>query len=154
MDKKLLLSLIVGVLTALAIGLGSFWWLAEAPPAEPESSERPSRNRLKDTGTIDLFGLVMPGSRTAEGNTPIVRADLQIVVPLRHRIKVEKQTSKIRDIIAGILRNSDVPQINRDDLVGFKQQIAVEVRRQLNIEITEVLVLRFSYDIVSMNPRR
>lgn len=154
MDKKLLFPLVVGVMTALALGLGSALWLAGDAPAESEGEERPSRNRLKETGTIDLYGLVMPGRCTAEGNTPIVRADLQIVVPLRHRIKVENQTSKIRDIIAGILRNSDVPQINRDDLVGFKQQIAAEVRRQLDIEITEVLVLRFSYDIVSMNPPR
>lgn len=157
MDKKLLILLAIGVLVALLLGVGTAWWLTrgDATADEPAArSERAERSTLKETGTIDLFGLVLPGRQSADGNTAIVRADLQIVVPLRQRIEVEHQTSKIRDIIATILRNSDVPEINRDGLVGFKQQVTAEVRRQLGIEIREILVLRFSYDIVSMRVQR
>lgn len=157
MDKKLIALLAIGALIAMSLGAGLAYWYSATEGERsqaPVRGDRPQRSTLKETGTIDLFGLVMPGRQSADGNTAIVRADLQIVVPLRHRLEVEHQTSKIRDIIAGILRDSDVPEINRDGLVGFKQQIIEEVRRQLGIEIREILVLRFSYDIIYMRVQR
>ena len=157
MDKKLIALLAIAALITMSLGAGLAYWYTTSTtvaPHSPSRSDRPERSTLKETGTIDLFGLVMPGRQDADENTAIVRADLQIVVPLRYRLKVEKETPKIREIIASILRNSDVPEINRDGLVGFKQQIIHEVRRQLGIEISEILVLRFSYDIINMHVQR
>lgn len=158
MDKKLVILLAIGTLMALTLGFAAVWWLVGGEPAEKKTaaarSEQKSRGTEVGNATVDLFGMVLPGKQTAEGDTAVVRADLRFVIPFKYSIQMERQTSKVRDIIATILRNSYVAELNRDSLVGFKQQIVNEVRRQLGIEITEILVLRFSYDVVSLRVRR
>lgn len=157
MNKKLLILLVAGTVIAMSLGLAVVWWSMGSEPAGGKSAaarhEQESRDTQAATTTVDLFGLVLPGRQTAEGDTAVVRTDLQLVIPFKYKIQLESQTSKVRDIIATILRSSDVAELNRDSLVGFKQQIVNEVRRKLGIEITEILVLRFKYDVVSLRVR-
>lgn len=156
MNKKTLLFLAIGVFVAFVIGFGGVWLVLgnnQHHGAKNEAAEKaPQGNKSKQeaslTSTVDLFQLVLPCQRNAEGNTPIVHADFQLVVPIKHRLKIEENTSRVRDIIATLLRNSDINAINSDNLVGLKKQIIQQAHDSLGVEIEEVLVLRFDYDIL------
>lgn len=156
MNKKTLLFLVIGVIVAFALGFGGIWLVlggnqhhgAKKEAAAEESYDKESKKEAALTSTVDLFQLALPCKRNTEGNTPIVHADFQLVVPIKHRIKIEGNTSRVRDIIATLLRNSDIAEINRDNLVSFKKQIIQQSHETLGVEIEEVLVLRFDYDIL------
>lgn len=142
MRTKNLLLIVLAVIVAVVLGLGGLWLTLGGKHTQAPKEEETL------TSTVDLFQLTLPCKRNAEGNTPIVHADFQLVVPLKHRMKIEESSSRVRDIIATLLRNTDIEEINRDNLVGFKQQIIQKTRESLGVEIQEVLVLRFDYDIL------
>lgn len=142
MRTKNLLLLALAVIVAVVLGLGGAWLALGG-----KQTHKPKEEETL-TSTVDLFQLTLPCKRNAEGNTPIVHADFQLVVPIKHRMKIEESASRVRDIIATLLRNTDIEEINRDNLVGFKQQIIQKTRETLGVEIQEVLVLRFDYDIL------
>lgn len=144
MRTKNLLLIVLAVIVAVVLGLGGAW-LALGGKQSHDTKEKEEETL---TSTVDLFQLTLPCKRNAEGNTPIVHADFQLVVPIKHRMKIEESASRVRDIIATLLRNSDIEEINRDNLVGFKKQIIEQTRETLGVEIQEVLVLRFDYDIL------
>lgn len=151
MNLKTLLLLIVAVIIAFVLGFGGIWFFlggkqSHAPDKKPQAEKHDKEAAL--TGTMDLFQLTLPCKRNAQGDTPVVHADFQLVVPLQQRIKVEEKASRIRDIIAGLLRNSDVEAINADNLVGFKKEIIRQSQEELGVDIQEVLILRFDYDIM------
>jgi len=158
MDKKTLLLLIIGIIITFVLGFGGVWLLLGGDQPQKEKKENPSAaHKEKDskkeamlTSTVDFFELSLPCKTTAEGNTPIVHADFQLVVPLKYRVKIETNTSRVHDIIATLMRNSDVNEINRDNLAGLKQQIIDETKKSLGVEINEVLVQRFNYDILKL----
>lgn len=151
MNIKTLLLLVVAVLVAFVLGFGGIWFYlggnqSQAPEKKPHAEKHDKEATL--TGTMDLFQLTLPCKRNAQGDTPVVHADFQLVVPLQQRMKVEEKASRIRDIIASLLRNSDVDAINADNLVGFKNEIIRQTREALGVNIQEVLILRFDYDIM------
>ena len=156
MDKKTLLILIISVLVAFALGFGGIWFLVggtqkpdEKKDARAEArEEKTAKKEATLTSTMDLFQLTLPCKPIANGGIPLVHADFQLVVPLKQRIKIEDNASRLRDIIATLLRNSDINEINRDNLVGLKQQIIKQSKEMLGIDIEEILVLRFDYDIL------
>ena len=152
MDKKTTLILAIGIIVAFVIGFGGIWLLLggnQTHGAKKEAAtEEPKKEEASLTSTVDLFQLALPCKRNAEGNTPIAHADFQLVVPIKHRLKIEENASRVRDIIATLLRNSDIEEINRDNLVTFKKQIIQQAKETLGVEIEEVLVLRFDYDIL------
>lgn len=153
MNKKTLIFLVIGIIV-LVLGLGGFWLMfggGHHRDAEKEALAKESKKEKEEaalTSTMDLFQLTLPCKRNEQGDTPIVHADFQLVVPVKYRLKVEENTSKIRDIIATLLRNSDINEVNSDNLVSFKKQIIQQARETLGVEIQEVLVLRFDYDIL------
>lgn len=151
MKTKTLIFLIIGILVAFALGFGGVWLLlggdqSHAPKKEAHAEKADKEVAL--TSTMDLFQLTLPCQRNAQGDTPIVHADFQLVVPIKHRLKAEENTSKIRDLIATLLRNSDIETINADNLTGFKKDIIRQVHDTLGVDIEEILVLRFDYDIM------
>jgi flagellar basal body-associated protein FliL len=154
MDKKTILILVISIIVAFALGFGGIWFLLSGNQSHEAKKENVEKESKKDqekaalTSTVDLFQLALPCKRNAEGDTPIVHADFQLVVPIKHRMKIEENTSRVRDIIATLLRNSDINEINSDNLVGFKKQIIRQSKETLGVEIEEVLVLRFDYDIL------
>jgi len=156
MDKKTLIILIVSVLIAFVLGFGGIWFLmggtqkAESKK-EVRAEAREEKAAKKEAGltsTMDLFQLTLPCKPNADGSTPMVHADFQLVVPLKQRMKIEDNSSRLRDIIATLLHNSDINEINSDNLAGFKQQIIKQSKETLGVEIEEILVLRFDYDIL------
>lgn len=163
MDKKTLLLLILGGLIALILGFGGIWLAtgggasskedrqAKKEAAAAAKAEKEAKEEALLTATFDMFQLTLPCQRDANGNTPIVHADLQLVVPIKHRLKVEQQASRVRDIIATYLRNHDVAAINKD-MEGFKRDIIAQAKSDLDVEISEILVLRFDYDILRARP--
>lgn len=163
MDKKTLLLVIIGALVALILGFGGIWLVmggassskeerhAKKEAAEAAKAEEKAKAEALLTATLDMFQLTLPCQRDANGNTPVVHADLQLVVPIKHRLKVEQQASRVRDIIATYLRNHDVNAINRD-MEGFKRDIIAQAKAELEIDIEEILVLRFDYDILRARP--
>ena len=163
MDKKTLLLVILGALVALILGFGGIWLAlggastskedrhADKAAAAAAKAEEKSTAEALLTPTLDMFQLTLPCLRDANGNTPIVHADLQLVVPIKHRLKAEQQASRVRDIIATYLRNHDVTVVNKD-MEGFKRDIIAQVRTELEVDIEEILVLRFDYDILRARP--
>jgi flagellar basal body-associated protein FliL len=150
MDKKTLAILLVSLIVAFVVGFGGIWVLfgnQSSHPTKHPHAEKHSKDTTL-TSTIDLFNLTMPCQRNANGDTPVVHADFQLVVPISQRLKVEENTSRISDLIATILRNSDIAQVNNGDLIDLKQKIIDQTRDSLGVEITEVLVLRFEYNIL------
>ena len=154
MNIKTLALIGVGAALTFILGFGGVWLLlgdsahdkkAHAEAAEEEHA--PAEEAANLTATVDFFQLTLPCKRDAEGNTPIVHADFQLVVPLTHRIRIEEQSSRLRDLIATHLRNSEVESINRD-MERFKREIIRQARQDLDVEIAEILVLRFDYDIL------
>jgi hypothetical protein len=154
MDKKTLLFLVIGVLVAFLAGFGGIWFMLDSSQAGKSPPENPASGGVqkKDAGvmatsTFDLFQLNFPCKADAEGNTPMVHADFQLVVPIRHRIKVEENSSRLRDMIATLARHSDVSLVYHD-VDWFKKQIIAQARETLGIEIENVLILRIDYDII------
>lgn len=156
MQKKTLVLVVIGAIIALASGFGGIWFLLNGNQsgADRRETRADARAQNKDsaamTATVDLFQLKLPCKRDAEGNTPIVHADFQLVVPIRHHFKIKENASRLRDIIATLLRNSDVTAIN-SDMESFKTEIMRHARSELSVEITEILVLHFDYDILRTN---
>ena len=151
MKTKTLILLIAGVLIAFILGFGGVWFLLGGGQKDGAKKEPHAEKADKDaalTSTMDMFQLTLPCQRNAQGDTPIVHADFQLVVPIKHRLKVEENSSRIRDLIATLLRNSDIEAINSDNLVGFKKDIIRQAHDNLGVDIEEVLVLRFDYDIM------
>jgi len=153
MEKKSLLLLIIGLIVAFVLGFGGIWLVMGGNQSHKEKKTKDEevvtehQEAAAVTATVDMFQLTLPCQRDAEGNTPIVHTDLQLVVPIKHRLKVEEKASQIRDIIATHLRNTDVTVINKD-MEGFKKEIIHQVQTDLNVDIEEILVLRFDYDIL------
>jgi flagellar basal body-associated protein FliL len=161
MKPKILIMLVVGVLVAFVLGFGGIWLVMGGNSHETKAEKETQLDKhekaaeaSKDakeaalTSTMDLFQLTLPCKRNAQGDTPVVHADFQLVVPVKHRLKVEENTSRIRDIIATILRNTDIETINSDNLVTFKKDIIKQAHDVLGVDIEEVLVIRFDYDIM------
>lgn len=151
MKTKTLIFLVVGIIVAFVLGFGGVWLLLggnqpSAPKKETHAEKSDKEAAL--TSTMDLFQLTLPCKRNAQGDTPIVHADFQLVVPIKHRLKTEENSSRIRDLIATLLRNSDIEIINADNLAGFKKDIIRQAHETLGVDIEEVLVLRFDYDIM------
>lgn len=153
MNKKTLLLLSITLIAAFALGFGGIWFMLADKPQNEEHQGSSTTGSIKEqtspalTATVDFFQLILPCKRDAEGNTPIAHADFQMVVPIAHRLRIEEKASRLRDIIATLLRNSEVDAIHRD-MEGFKQEIIRRSRQELDVEITEILVLRFDYDIL------
>lgn len=154
MSIKNLILIVVAAVITFVLGFGGIWFMLNGSHSGNKQHETPAAETEHDnestalTSTVDLFQLTLPCKRDAEGNTPIVHADFQLVIPIKHRLKIEENDSRVRDIIATLLRNSDIAEINRDNLVGLKKQIIQQAKNNLNVEIEEVLVLRFDYDII------
>ncbi len=152
MNKKSLILLAVGVLVVSLLGLGGLWFLLGDKSSDVKkqavTNPAPEQETAKLTSIVELFQINMPCKRNAQGNTPVVHTDLQLLVPIKYRIKAEESMPRIRDIIGTILRNSEINDINSDNLVGFKKQLIAEIDQQLGIKVQEVLVLHYDYDVM------
>lgn len=153
MEKKSLLLLIIGLIVAFVLGFGGIWLAMgggqshQDKQAKDEEVVEEHKESATVTATVDMFQLTLPCKRDADGNTPVVHADLQLVVPIKHRLKIEEKASRVRDIIATHLRNTDVTEVNKD-MEGFKKEIIRQTKADLDVDIDEILVLRFDYDIL------
>ena len=127
MNKKTLILLIIGVFMTCAIGLGALWYFLGEKPVEKGHVAAPKVEPAKETAAltslVEVFQISMPCKPNVQGNTPVVHADFQLLVPIKYRLKTEESTPRIRDIIGSILRNSNIDDVNSDNLVRFKQQL-------------------------------
>jgi hypothetical protein len=146
-------NLILGFTALIAISgsaMGAFYFLKVAP--EAAENERHARRALKAaslTSKVEVFNMTLPCRREPDGSVPIAHADLVIEVPIRHRVQIEKNGSKLRDIISGVFRSTDLAALNTDtDLSGIKAEITRHARQRLDIPIVEILFLRFEYDVL------
>lgn len=153
-------TIIIGILVVLlagAIGFGGVWYFMGG--AENQSHKRMHKASKKDhdaeakssiniTATNELFGFVVPAMRNSYGQTPIVEADFAIVIPITQKFKADENNSKVRDVISTLIRESNIDDINSDNLAAFKITAKKRIHDETGLDIKEVLVLSYKYSMM------
>lgn len=98
---------------------------------------------------VEVFNMTLPCKPEVNGAIAVAHADLVITVPIKHRVRIEQNGSKLRDIISTVFRSNGLAELNADsDLNTIKMQIAQAAQTQLKLDIEEILFLRFEYDVL------
>lgn len=154
--KTVIIGILVVVLAG-AIGFGGVWYFLGgtepkthkwAHKASKKDHETVAKSSMNITATNELFGFIVPARRNSFGQTPIVEADFAIVVPIAEKFKADENNSKVRDVISTLIRESNIDDINSDNLTAFKVAAKQKIHDDVGLNVKEVLVLNYKYSMM------